>query len=387
MPRCSAGCCNIRAHRARCATCARRSHRCARKGALADCRRRSAGADAARLARRTRRRYRDRIGAALWRADGLWRAARRLYGGARCAKARAARAHRRPVGRFARAAGLPAGAADPRAAYPPRKGDLQHLHRAGAAGRDRLDVCGLSRPGGADRRSRAQVHRRTAVLAAGLRRLGFAPRIETLLRYGDGGGRRQARARSSPARGREASTCGSASGTLGIALDETTTPEIVEAVWRAFGGELAYAEVEAGAREALPAELKRASRFPDPSGVPRPPLRDRAAALHAQARRPRPRARPRDDPARLLHHEAQRDHRDDPADLAGVRRTASVRAARTGRRAITRCSRGWSNGCATSPAMTRSRCSRIPARRANMPACSRSAAITPRAARRTARSA
>ena len=47
-------------------------------------------------------------------------------------------------------AGLPAGAADPRAAYPPRKGDLQHLHRAGAAGGDRLDVCGLSRAGGAD---------------------------------------------------------------------------------------------------------------------------------------------------------------------------------------------------------------------------------------------
>jgi hypothetical protein len=49
--------------------------------------------------------------------------------------------------------------------------------------------------------------------------------------------------------------------------------------------------------------------------------------------------------------------------------------------------RGWNNGCATSPAMTRSRCSRIPARRANMPGCWRSAAITPRAASRIARSA
>ena len=97
--------------------------------------------------------------------------------------------------------------------------------------------------------------------------------------------------------------------------------------------------------------------------------------------RPRPRARPRHDPARLLHHEAERHHRDDPADLAGIRDAASVRAARAGRAAITRCSRGWSNGCATSPAMTRSRCSRIPARRANMPGCWRSAAITPRAAR------
>ena len=60
---------------------------------------------------------------------------------------------------------------------------------------------------------------------------------------------------------------------------------------------------------------------------------------------------------------------------------------RAGARAITRCSSGSSNGCATSPAMTRSRCSRIPARRANMPGCSRSAPITPRAASRIARCA
>ena len=55
--------------------------------------------------------------------------------------------------------------------------------------------------------------------------------------------------------------------------------------------------------------------------------------------------------------------------------------------AITRCSPAWSNGCATSPAMTRSRCSRIPARRANMPGCWRSAPITQRAASRIATSA
>ncbi len=36
---------------------------------------------------------------------------------------------------------------------------------------------------------------------------------------------------------------------------------MVEAVWRAFGGKLAYADIEAGAREALPAELKRSSAF------------------------------------------------------------------------------------------------------------------------------
>src|SRR6202000_3269806 len=50
-------------------------------------------------------------------------------------------------------------------------------------------------------------------------------------------------------------------GTLGIALDETTTPEIVEAVWWAFGGELAYADVEADTRDALPLVLKRTNAF------------------------------------------------------------------------------------------------------------------------------
>ena len=50
--------------------------------------------------------------------------------------------------------------------------------------------------------------------------------------------------------------------TLGIALDETTTPAIVEAVWRAFGGALAYGDMEAGvhARAARRAETGH-SRF------------------------------------------------------------------------------------------------------------------------------
>ncbi|MGY3103916.1 glycine dehydrogenase [Bradyrhizobium sp. LM6.9] len=46
-----------------------------------------------------------------------------------------------------------------------------------------------------------------------------------------------------------------------IALDETTTPATVEAVWRAFGGTLAYAEIDATTREALPETLKRATSF------------------------------------------------------------------------------------------------------------------------------
>ena len=104
------------------------------------------------------------------------------------------------------------------------------------------------------------VHRRTAVLAAGLRKLGFAPRSEAFfdtVTVDAGAGQSEIVARALG----EKINLRVGEGTLGIALDETTTPAIVEAVWRAFGGKLAYAEIEAGAREALPGELKRASAF------------------------------------------------------------------------------------------------------------------------------
>jgi glycine dehydrogenase len=104
------------------------------------------------------------------------------------------------------------------------------------------------------------VHRRTAVLAAGLRKLGFALRSEAFFdtvtaEVGDKQSEIVARAQT------EKLNLRIGKGTLGIALDETTTPAVVEAVWRAFGGAFAYAEIEAGAREALPSELKRATAF------------------------------------------------------------------------------------------------------------------------------
>jgi glycine dehydrogenase len=105
-----------------------------------------------------------------------------------------------------------------------------------------------------------RVHRRTTVLAAGLRKLGFAPRSEAFfdtVTVDAGSGRNEIAARART----EKINLRIGERTLGIALDETTTPEIVEAVWRAFGGELAYGEMEAGARETLPVETKRGSAF------------------------------------------------------------------------------------------------------------------------------
>ena len=104
------------------------------------------------------------------------------------------------------------------------------------------------------------VHRRACVLAAGLRKLGFIPQSDAFfdtLTVEVGTRRDQVVARAQGAN----INLGIAERTLRIALDETTTPEIVEEVWRAFGGKLSYAEIDASTREALPSELKRTGSF------------------------------------------------------------------------------------------------------------------------------
>jgi glycine dehydrogenase len=104
------------------------------------------------------------------------------------------------------------------------------------------------------------VHRRAAVLAAGLRKLGFAPLHETFfdtLTVDAGGKQNEIVARAVA----EKINLRLGKGTLGIAVDETTTPDIVEAVWRAFGGKLSYAEIDKQASDALPAEIARMTAF------------------------------------------------------------------------------------------------------------------------------
>jgi glycine dehydrogenase len=104
------------------------------------------------------------------------------------------------------------------------------------------------------------VHRRAAVLAAGLRKLGFAPQSEVFfdaVTVAAGATQTEIVARALA----EKINLRIGEGTLGIALDETTTPEVVEAVWRAFGGTMAYADIEADTRDALPSELRRANAF------------------------------------------------------------------------------------------------------------------------------
>ncbi|EAQ35986.1 glycine dehydrogenase [Nitrobacter sp. Nb-311A] len=105
------------------------------------------------------------------------------------------------------------------------------------------------------------VHRHTAILAAGLTRLGFAPlnstAFDTLtVSAGDRQSEIAYRACSQGINFRI-----NADGTLGIALDELTTPETVEAVWRAFGAAFSYADVEARAPDLLPPDLERKTAY------------------------------------------------------------------------------------------------------------------------------
>ena len=119
---------------------------------------------------------------------------------------------------------------------------------------------------------------------------------------------------------------------VGLTFDETSTLEVVEAAMKAFGVALDRAGVDAGGRRVArcgPAGRRAA----DAGGVQPLPHRTRDAPLPAPARRSRPRPRPHDDPARVVHDEAQRDDGDGADHVARVRQPAPVRAVRRQRRA------------------------------------------------------
>ena len=116
---------------------------------------------------------------------------------------------------------------------------------------------------------------------------------------------------------------------VGISLDETSDARVVMRVLRAFGidgipphrGNLGFAE-----------SFLRQSDLPDPSDLPHEPGRDRDDALYAPPVGPRLGAGPRHDPSWVLHHEAERGGRDDPAVLARIFQPAPVLPARSGSR-------------------------------------------------------
>ena len=256
------------------------------------------------------------------------------------ARAPAARPPRRRRVDADGAPGLPPRAADPRAAHPPREGDHQHLHRAGAARRDRRAVRRLPR-------------RRTASRASPRARTGYA--LDARRRPASAGVDvptpaffdtvRVTRAGHAPPRSLAAAEA------RGINLrarrrrhgrhrsDETTTrADLARRVGRVRGG--ARRHRACGVRRSTRSRTDRRSARRRSRGrrrssrtrrstttAPRP----RCCATCARLSDTRHRARPRDDPARLVHDEAQRDHRDGADHLARVRRHPPVRAAAPGR--------------------------------------------------------
>jgi glycine dehydrogenase len=108
------------------------------------------------------------------------------------------------------------------------------------------------------------VHRHAAVLAAGLRKLGLKLQSEAFfdtvtVNTGEKQNEIVTRALAEQINLRIGQ--GTLDSVLGIALDETTTVETVEAVWRAFGGKLTYADIEKTANDALPAGVRREGAF------------------------------------------------------------------------------------------------------------------------------
>ena len=108
-----------------------------------------------------------------------------------------------------------------------------------------------------------EIHAKTAVLADGLGELGFKPASKTFfdtitVEVGD---QRAAILRRAKAKKINLRLAGKTA--LGISLDETTTPALVETLWGVFGGALTYAAIAKKAGDALPKDLKRATSFLD----------------------------------------------------------------------------------------------------------------------------
>ncbi len=101
------------------------------------------------------------------------------------------------------------------------------------------------------------VHRRAVVLAAGLRKLGFTidqSAFFDAISLDAGDARASIIEHALAAKLNLRLLSGSK---LGIALDETTTDATVEAIWRAFGGQMRFTEIATEAKDSIPANLLR----------------------------------------------------------------------------------------------------------------------------------
>jgi glycine dehydrogenase len=112
-----------------------------------------------------------------------------------------------------------------------------------------------------------EIHHKTAVLGAGLEKLGFRALNNSFfdtLTVDAGPRQKEIVDRSSALklnfRILVAGERGAQQG-LGITVDETTTPETIEAVWRAFGGDLKYSSFATTSKHGIPEALRRNTPF------------------------------------------------------------------------------------------------------------------------------
>ena len=168
-------------------------------------------------------------------------------------------ADRRGLDRRARQPRLPAEPADARAAYPAREGDLERLHRAGAAGGDGVDVRGLPRAGGAAGRSPSASTARRCGWRRGWRASGsrWSPTAFFDTITVEVGALQGVILKAAVAEGINLRKVGD--DRIGISLDERTRREHTQAVWRAFGGDMLDRDLDHEYR--LPEALVRTSDY------------------------------------------------------------------------------------------------------------------------------
>ncbi len=340
-PASSACCCSIRTSAASCATWRRSSRGRTTPGVLV-----AVGTDLLALALFTPP---GEMGAdvvvrqlaALRRAARLRRTARGVLRHAERLRAPDAGPDHRRVGRRARPHGVPDGAGHARAAHPAREGDVEHLHGAGAAGQHGGDVRRLSRPGGPEGDRRRACTRWRACSTRSSSTLGLPQPNAALLRHAVRGGARQA---STGARSRAL-----AAGHQ-LPVSSTTARSASRSTRRSTLDDVARHRAVCSPRPSGKSGVDRL-RGGTTASASRRVSRDCAARTtpflthpvfnthHSETQMMRyiraPRAeghRPRhvDDPARLVHDEAERGDRDAAGDLGALQPHASVRAGRPG---------------------------------------------------------
>ena len=228
----------------------------------------------------------------------------------------------------------------------------------------------------------------TAILAAGLKQLGFEPHggsaFDTICLKTDGRtGEFVQRALDAGMNLRRYREWGDAY--LSISLDETTTRDDVVALWRVFAGERALPSFDAfekGVEPMIPAALRRSSPYLTHPVFNTHHSETEMLRYIRVLERQGPGAGPQHDPAGQLHDEAQRHGRDDPDHLARVRERAPLCAGRAA---------GRLPG-AERPAVRLAQpghrlCRREPAAQCRQPGRIRRAAGHPRLARQPRRSA